>query len=216
MLFDLDGTLADSAPDLGGALNQLCQRYQRSPLSLPLLRPFVSQGARGLIQRGFGITPQDPFYDELRDEFLELYEARLCQETRLFSGIPSVLDTLDIHHIPWGIITNKVTRFTAPLVQLLQLQDRVACVISGDTCSRPKPFPDPLLAAAEILRLPPSELVYVGDDERDMLAAQAAGMLGLVAGWGYLGEGLSPPQSWPALGWLTQPDALLDHLQLSL
>lgn len=209
VLFDLDGTLADTAPDLCGALNDLCERYQRPPQTLERTRPFVSQGARGLLHIGFDIEPGMPYYDELRQEFMDLYEARQSRHSQLFDGIPEILEQLDRRQIPWGIVTNKITRFTHPVLDQLGLTGRARCVISGDTCARPKPYPDPLLAAAEALHLPPAQLVYVGDDERDMVAAEAAGMSGLVARWGYLAPSPRPVAEWPALAHILKPADLL-------
>lgn len=210
ILFDLDGTLADTAPDLGAALNTLLQRYQRPTLPMADIRPWVSQGARGLLSAGFGIKPGDPYFDELRDEFLQLYEQDLATRTLLFNTIPELLDELDRRNLPWGIVTNKVMRYTNPLVSALGLSERARCVVSGDSFARPKPWPDPLLGAAELMGLPPQALIYVGDDERDMQAAQAAGMDGLAAGYGYLGG--SDPAAWKARAIIHQPIDLLNHL----
>lgn len=212
VLFDLDGTLADTAPDLGGALNDLCQRYQRPIQALENTRPFVSQGARGLIRIGFGIEPGAPYYEELRQEFMDIYEARQSRSSQLFEGILPLLDALDQRTIPWGIVTNKIARFTQPVLTQLGLAGRPQCVISGDTCARPKPYPDPLLAAAKLLRLEPRSLVYIGDDERDMVAAEAAGMSAIVALWGYLAPSPRPLEAWPAVAQGSTPSALLPTL----
>lgn len=211
ILFDLDGTLADTAPDLGWALNTLLGRYGRDPVALPRLRRRASQGVRGLLEEGFGVHPEDPYFEELRDEFLTLYRDNLCRHTVLFEGVPELLDTLDARACPWGIVTNKLARFTTPLVEALRLAERAACVVSGDTYARPKPYPEPLLGAAGELALSPAELLYVGDDERDMVAAQAAGMEGIVARYGYLGDGPSP-ETWHARGWIDHPRDLMAYL----
>ncbi|OZB32073.1 MAG: hypothetical protein B7X47_07570 [Ferrovum sp. 34-44-207] len=195
VLFDLDGTLADTAPDLAHALNVLLEQYGNAPLPLDQLRPRASQGARGLIEEGFKISINDPFFEELKEQFYTLYQNNLCSQTRLFIGVPELLDYLDLHHIPWGIVTNKFKRFTDPLVSLLGLTHRSGCIVSGDSYARAKPFPDPLLGASEELQLIPEELVYVGDDERDMIAAQAAGMAGIIARYGYLGSDIWPHQA---------------------
>lgn len=164
VLFDLDGTLADTAPDLGYALN--LQRIARGlePIPLEKLRPVASQGARGMLRAGFGLLPEHAGYEATRGEFLELYAANLFRETRLFDGMSALLGTLEARDMPWGIVTNKQERFTAPLVQALGLAQRVACVISGDTCTRAKPHPDPLLEAARRLGLDSVSCVYVVDD----------------------------------------------------
>jgi phosphoglycolate phosphatase len=210
VLFDLDGTLADTAPDLGYVLN--LQRAARGLEIMPLtrLRPVVSQGARGLLRVGFGLTPQQQDYEAMRDEFLELYARNLCRETRLFDGMEEVLDALESLDRPWGIVTNKLHRYTEPLVEALGLHGRAGCVISGDTCARAKPHPDPLLEAARRLGIEATECVYVGDDERDMQAGRAASMLPVVALYGYLGEG-TDPQSWDFHAAIQHP---LDLLQL--
>ncbi len=211
ILFDLDGTLADTAPDLAYALNILLSRYDRDPITIERLRPQASHGARGLLEIGFGVQPGDPYFEELRDEFLLLYRDNLCRHTVLFAGIPQLLTHLDARGLPWGIVTNKLARFTDPLVAHLGLTKRAACVVSGDTYAKPKPYPDPLLGAAREMELSPERMIYVGDDERDMQAAQAAGMGGVVARYGYLGSG-RPPEEWHALGLIDQPQQLMAYL----
>ena len=211
VLFDLDGTLADTAPDLAYALNALLLRYDREPLTLERLRPQASHGARGLIEEGFGSKPGDVYFEELREQFLALYMENLCRKTALFTGIPELLDHLDTHKIHWGIVTNKLTRFTDPLVERLGLMDRASCVVSGDSYAKPKPFPDPLLGAAQEMELAPQTLIYVGDDERDMQAARAAGMPGIVARYGYLGSG-RPPEQWNAQAMIDTPIGLISYL----
>ncbi|MGH8620835.1 MAG: HAD-IA family hydrolase, partial [Burkholderiales bacterium] len=186
ILFDLDGTLADTAPDLTFALNRVRGARGLPPLPLAATRPYASQGARGLIGVGFDLHPGDPGYDALRDEFLSAYAENLCRETRLFAGMPELLDRLDARALPWGVVTNKAERFTLPLLDLLELRSRAACVIGGDTTGRIKPHPEPLLAASRAIALAPSACVYVGDDRRDVEAGQAAGMKTAVARWGYL------------------------------
>lgn len=213
LLFDLDGTLADTAPDLGGALNQLLERYGRAALPIERLRPLASTGARGLLAEGFGIGPADPFYEELREEYYQTYAARLCQDTRLFDGVSELITVLDAREIPWGIVTNKFQRFAQPLVAQLPALANSRCLVCGDTFERAKPYPDPLLGAAALLALAPAELAYVGDDLRDMEAAKAAGMAGVVARYGYLGHD-SPPESWPATSHIASPRELLPLLAL--
>lgn len=195
--FDLDGTLADTALDLGGALNRLLTEEGKQPLPMDQLRPHVSGGARALLRTGFGITPEDAGYNELQRRFLDIYAAHICVDTRLFDGMEQVLATLENRAIPWGIITNKVARFTTHVVAGLQLQHRAASVISGDSAARPKPAPDPLLMAATQAGLRPEHCLYIGDDLRDIQAGKAAGMGTVIAAWGYLGE--SPDiASWEA------------------
>lgn len=211
VLFDLDGTLADTAADLAGALNRQRARHGLDPLAFGALRPYASHGARGLIAQGFGVAPEDDRFAALREEFLRLYEEALCVETRLFPGAEKVLDTLEERGLPWGIVTNKVASLTRPLLDRLGLAQRTGCLVCGDTTPHPKPHPEPLLHAARALRVPPANCVYVGDGERDMEAAHRAGMLGLVARYGYI-TAEERPESWPHLGLIDTLDALLDHL----
>lgn len=215
VLFDLDGTLADTAADLAYALN--LQRSARGLSEVPLdrLRPFASSGARGLLRAGFGLTPEHDAYPEMREEFLELYARNLVRETRLFDGMHQVLDRLESLGLPWGIVTNKLARFTQPLVQALGLGERARCVISGDTCSRAKPHPDPLLEAARRLELGAAHCIYVGDDERDVQAARAASMMAVIALYGYLGEDAAP-EEWEADAAVEEPLALLKLLPAPL
>ena len=211
MLFDLDGTLADTAPDLARALNRLRAANGLAPMPLELTRPHTSSGARGLIKVGFGLAPGDDRYEALKLQFLDFYAAAICVETRLFDGMAELLEQLERNGVPWGVVTNKAERFTLPLLESLRLRERAACVVGGDTVARAKPYPDPLLHAAAALRLPPAACLYVGDDRRDVQAARAAGMRVLAANYGYLGEDGSA-QSWQADAVIDHPCQVLDHL----
>lgn len=212
VLFDFDGTLADTAPDLGGALNLLLRRYDKPQVSLSRSRPLVSMGARGMLQIGFGVKPDHAEYEALKTEYLALYEANLCRETRLFDGIGQVLDALETRTIPWGIVTNKHSRFTTPLLAALNISQRVNCVVTGDSVTRLKPDPEGLIAAAKKLNLPPSKnIVYVGDDERDIQAAIAAQMTPVIARYGYLGND-NPPAKWGTALMIDSPNELLQAL----
>ncbi|HEF4776046.1 TPA: phosphoglycolate phosphatase [Burkholderia multivorans] len=192
VLFDLDGTLADTAPDLAAAVNKM-QRVRGLPETpLDALRRLASAGARGLLGGAFGITPDTPGYDAMRDEFLANYAADICVQTMLFPGIAEVLDELEARGVRWGIVTNKAMRLTAPLVELLGLASRAACVVGGDTTPHSKPHPAPLLHAAGLLALAPDRIVYVGDDLRDIQAGYAAGMATVAAAYGYCGDGAAP------------------------
>ncbi|PRE46769.1 phosphoglycolate phosphatase [Burkholderia multivorans] len=192
VLFDLDGTLADTAPDLAAAVNKM-QRVRGLPETpLDALRRLASAGARGLLGGAFGITPDTPGYDAMRDEFLANYAADICVQTTLFPGIAEVLDELEARGVRWGIVTNKAMRLTAPLVELLGLASRAACVVGGDTTPHSKPHPAPLLHAADLLGLAPGRIVYVGDDLRDIQAGYAAGMATVAAAYGYCGDGAAP------------------------
>ncbi|ALP63616.1 MULTISPECIES: HAD family hydrolase [Paraburkholderia] len=197
ILFDLDGTLADTAPDLAAAVNKM--RHERGLEMVPLeqLRPLASAGARGLLGGAFGIGPDHHDYASMRDEFLANYEADLCIETLLFPGIGDILDDLDARGVRWGIVTNKVARLTEPLVAQLGLGARAGCVVSGDTTPHSKPHPAPLFHAAKELDLPPERVVYVGDDLRDVQAGFAAGMVTVAAAYGYCGNDI-PPTQWHA------------------
>jgi N-acetyl-D-muramate 6-phosphate phosphatase len=196
VLFDLDGTFADTAPDLSYALNQM-----RVARGLPLVpeektRPVTSSGARGLLGAGFGITPGHADFPAMREEFLNLYEANLCRTTRLFDGMADLILALEVRGLTWGIVTNKAERFAQPLMRLLGYSARAACVIGGDTTGRMKPHPDPLYAAARAIQVTAEDCVYVGDDERDIQAGRAAGMKTIAVCYGYLNG--SDPAAWGA------------------
>ena len=211
VLFDLDGTLLDTAPDMGRTLNQLLQEQGRAPLPAATIRPFVSHGSPGLLKLGFDIDQNDSAYASLRDRFLTLYQAGLALETALFEGMDQVLAELDRRGLPWGIVTNKPAWLTEPLLAQLDLLQRAACVVSGDTLTLRKPDPAPLLHACAQLRLSSAECVYIGDAERDIEAARRAGMPSLVACYGYL-LASEQPESWGANGLLRQPLDLLHGL----
>jgi phosphoglycolate phosphatase len=211
VLFDLDGTLADSAPDLAAALNRVRADEGLAPVDVESLRVYSSTGARGLLLAGMQVSSDHPRYLALRDAFLVHYTATLADRTRLFEGVEAMLDALDARDLAWGIVTNKAARYTEPVTTHLGLAARAGTIVSGDTTPHPKPHPAPLLAAAEALALPPSAFVYVGDDLRDIDAGRAAGMPTLVARWGYLGPGADPDR-WPADGWLDHPRDLLAWL----
>jgi phosphoglycolate phosphatase len=210
VLFDLDGTLADTAPDLGAALNRM--RAERGLDAIPLdeIRPCASHGARGLLGLGFSISPADDNYEALRDEFLDLYERDLFNETQLFPGIPELLNTLETRGLPWGVVTNKAERFALPLLELMALKDRAACIIGGDTTGKTKPHPEPLFAASRRIDVSCADCVYVGDDRRDVEAAIAAGMRSAVAKYGYLNG--SDPLTWGATWLISCPADLLAHI----
>lgn len=211
VLFDLDGTLADSAGDLAAAVNRMRAERGLAPVSVDLLRPHASAGARGLLGAGMGLTPDDPSYPALRDTFLAYYAETLDRTTHLFDGIAELLDALDERALDFGIVTNKATRFTQRVVAALGLDQRAGAIVSGDTTPHPKPHPAPLLHAASLIGVEPSRCVYVGDDLRDVIAGNAAGMATIVAEYGYLGE-QGCADDWPATGWIARPLALLDWL----
>ena len=211
VLFDLDGTLADTAPDLARALNRVRAEHGLEPMPLSATRSYTSSGARGLLKVGFGLSPGEPRYEPLKLRFLDFYAAEICVETCLFAGMAEVLQQLEEDQLLWGVVTNKAERYTLPLLQRLGLVERAACVVGGDTTGRLKPHPDPLLHAAAALQLSPAECLYVGDDLRDIQAARAAGMRVLAAKYGYLGEG-GAIESWQADAIIDTPLQVLDHL----
>jgi phosphoglycolate phosphatase len=214
ILFDLDGTLVDSAPDLAGAANDLRATHGLPPLPHGDLRPMVGAGARGMVGVAFGVAPGDPRFDDLKDAFLARYAERLLQESRVFDAMQPVLGALDAAGLSWGIVTNKAMQFTAPLVEGLGLAQRAKVLIAGDTTPHAKPHPAPLLEAARRLGVPAERCAYVGDDLRDVQAGRAAGMVTLAAAWGYLGQG-EPVGDWGADRVLSSPDALLQWLELT-
>ena len=211
VLFDLDGTLIDSAPDLAGAANAMREARGLPPLPVATLRPMVGSGARGMIALALDVVPGDVDYESLRSEFLDIYQQRSLDLTAVFSAVRPVLDRLEAHHRPWGIVTNKAERFTQPVVAALGLTTRAGAIVSGDTTAHPKPHPAPLLHAATLLGVAPGHCLYVGDDLRDITAGNAAGMHTIVAEYGYLGE-RGCADDWPATGWIERPLALLDWL----
>ena len=192
VLFDLDGTLADTAPDMARTVNAMRASRSLPPVPLEAVRPFVSRGARGMIGAAFGVTPEQGEFAAMREEFLAIYAENLCVDTRLFPEMDELLDLLDDRGLAWGVVTNKFERLARSVIDGLGIGARSAVLVGGDTCERAKPFPDPLLHAASILSLAPSTVLYVGDDERDVQAARAAGMPVLAAGYGYLGDGPAP------------------------
>ena len=199
VLFDLDGTLADTAPDMARTVNEMRTRRGLAPVQPEVVRPHVSKGARGMIMAAFGIGTDHPDFPAMREEFLDIYAGCLCVDTALFPGMEELLERLESEGVAWGVVTNKFERFARPIMQHLGLGDRVGIVVGGDTCPRAKPFPDSLLAAASALQVDPRNTLYVGDDERDVQAARAAGMPVIVAGYGYLGSD-TPPEEWNADG----------------
>ncbi len=195
VLFDLDGTLADTAPDLAAAVNKLRTDRGLPPSSFDLLRPVASAGARGLIGVAFGVTPADAGFDALRTEFLANYAARIAERTTLFDGVAALLQTIEKRGLRWGVVTNKPARYTDALLPLIGLE-HAACSVSGDTTAHPKPHPEPLFEACRRMGLAAQDCWYVGDDLRDIQAGKAAGMPTVAAAWGYCGH--SEPLSWNA------------------
>jgi phosphoglycolate phosphatase len=214
VLFDLDGTLIDSAPDLAGAANALRQEHGLPPLPYEQLRPMVGAGARGMVGVAFGVGPGDERFEPLRDAFLARYQQTMLERTRLFDGVERLLAALEAAGIAWGIVTNKATRFALPVTEGLGLLRRAGTLVCGDTTAHAKPHPEPLWEAARRLGHGPEACLYVGDDLRDVQAGRSAGMATLVAAWGYLGQG-EPIDAWGADAIIESPQALLNWLRLT-
>jgi len=210
ILFDLDGTLVDTAHDLAYALNLQRERHGLATLPLEVVRPYASHGSKGLLFIGFDLSPEDDDFSVMREEYLALYDQVLTRKPILFGGVAELLDTLDKKSVRWGVVTNKPRRFTQPLMQNIGLLQRAACVVSGDDALRPKPYPDTLLLACEQANVSPQACWYVGDAERDIQAGKAAGMQTVVALYGYLGE-TDQPEAWGADVFVNTP---LDLLRL--
>lgn len=209
VLFDLDGTLVDTAPDMGFALNALLREHGREPLGAEIIRPWVSHGSRGLIFLGFGEEPGGEHFEAYKTQFLSLYENRVCADSRLFEGMEEVLAYLEGRGLPWGIVTNKPHYLTVALLETLDLHNRVACVVSGDSIAERKPHPAPLLHACRQLNRAPDACIYIGDAQRDIEAGTRAGMATLVALFGYLND-LDDPAAWGATGLVETPGEIID------
>ncbi|MDD5297275.1 MAG: HAD-IA family hydrolase [Rhodocyclaceae bacterium] len=203
VLFDLDGTFADTAPDLGAALNRLLAEEGRQALDMGVFRPHTSAGTRGMLGIGFGIAPEESGYASLAERFLAHYTAALCVDTVLFEGMAELVAELENLGLAWGIVTNKPARFTLPLMAALGYGERAACIVSGDSTPNPKPHPDPIFLGCLDAGTVPARCLYVGDDLRDIQAGQAAGTGTVAAAWGYLGTGV-PIGEWGA-------DSLVSH-----
>ena len=214
VLFDLDGTLIDSAPDLAGSANDMRLARGMPPLPREQFRSMVGAGARGMIGVAMGVTPSDTGFEELRDEFLDIYARRLLSETRIFEAVEPVLRAIEGMCMPWGIVTNKAHRYTMPVVEGLGLHKRAAVVVSGDTTPHAKPHPEPLLEAARRIGVAADACLYVGDDFRDVQAGRAAGMKTVVAAWGYLGKD-EPVSAWGADIVIEAPRDLLKAIGLA-
>lgn len=208
VLFDLDGTLIDSAPDLGAAADKMRTDRGLAPFPLSRYRPMAGAGARGMIAVAFGLTPDDFRFDALKEEFFVNYESRMTEHTLVFEGVAELITRIDQAGLKWGVVTNKSARFTVPLTQSMPLFNTARAIVSGDTTPHAKPHPAPLIEAARQLNLAPGRCVYVGDDERDIIAGRAAGMPTVAAAYGYLGAA-ADPQGWRADATIATPHALL-------
>jgi phosphoglycolate phosphatase len=211
VLFDLDGTLADTAADLAAALNRVRADRALPPLPLAALRPHASDGTRGMLGAGLGVTREHPDWEMLKDAFLDYYAAALAVHTKLFAGAERALAEIERRGLAWGVVTNKASRFTLPLLEQLALASRANVIVCGDTTAQPKPHPAPLLHAITRLGLDAARCVYVGDAERDVAAARAAGMASLVASYGYIAADAAP-ESWGTDGFIDSLPAVLEWL----
>ncbi len=212
VLFDLDGTLIDSAPDLGAAADKM--RTDRGLPSFPLdhYRPMAGAGARGMLGIAFGMTPEHPDFEAMKEEFFVNYESCITERTRIFEGVADMVARLVAQGLPWGVVTNKSSRFTDPLTQAMDLFATAGAIVSGNTTPHAKPHPEPLFEAARRLSVDPSRCVYVGDDERDIVAGLAAGMGTVAATYGYLGQ-QADISRWNAHLHIDSPMGLLKFLQ---
>ncbi len=212
VLFDLDGTLADTAPDLAYALNLLRAQQGLDALPMETIRPAASHGSIALLKVGFQQEPGDEEFETLRTEYIRLYQTNIKTHTTLFPGMAALLDTLEERDMNWGVVTNKPAGLTEPLLEALGIRQRAACVISGDTLPERKPHPAPLLHACKLAGSQAAECLYIGDAERDIVAGHAAGMTTLIAMFGYLSE-QDQPDNWPADGRINQASEILDWLE---
>jgi 2-phosphoglycolate phosphatase len=210
ILFDLDGTLADTAPDLAAAVNWLRTERGLAPTPYSVLRPTASAGARGMIGAAFGLAPGDDGYEELRVQWFDRYQSHMAEESGLFEGVDALLQGIEDAGMAWGVVTNKPARFTDPLIPQIGLA-HAGCIVSGDTMPFAKPHPAPLLEGARRLDIAPSACWYVGDDLRDIEAGRAAGMLTVACAWGYCGA--IEPQTWGADYLCATPLDLLELLR---
>lgn len=209
ILFDLDGTLVDTAPDLGYALNLQRERHGLQALPLETIRPYASHGSKGLLSVGFNLSPEDDSFEAMRAEYLDLYDQVFTRAPVLFDGVAELLQHLEGNGTPWGVVTNKPRRFSEPLLAAMQLNHRMTCLVCGDDAAQPKPAPDTLLMACAQASINPETCFYVGDAERDIEAGNAAGMRTVVALYGYIDE-TDRPMSWGADFSIQQPADLLD------
>jgi len=215
VLFDLDGTLADTAPDLADALNTVLLNNNKDTLPFEQIRPMVSHGGMALVSLGFGIEPEHPEFEPLRQQLLEIYASGIANKTRLFPGMAELLDFIESAGMNWGVVTNKPAWLTNPLLDALQLSRRTVSIVSGDTLAERKPHPLPLLHACEQAGSQGFECVYVGDAERDIVAGHKAGMKTIVALFGYIGTD-DRPDTWGADALLETPQEIQEWLQLNL
>lgn len=212
VFFDLDGTLADTAPDLATALNSLLAEERRPSLPFIAIRPVVSHGGNALLRLGFNMEESDPRFPALRERFLRIYETRLHQDTALFPGMDNVLARIESSGLVWGVITNKPEWLTRPLLRKLGLESRAACIVCGDHVKERKPHPAPMLHACQLTDMEPPFTLYIGDAERDIVAGKAAGMHTLIALYGYI-DNHENPETWQAEGMISAPHEIMAWIE---
>lgn len=208
VFFDLDGTLADTAPDLAAALNQVLSQHDRDPLPFEVIRPTVSLGGNAMLSLAFPVDENSEEFLSLRDEFLHIYDQRLHQDSHLFPGMMNVLDRIESLNLSWGIVTNKSTLLTEPLIKQLKLTERTACIVCGDTTEYRKPHPEPMFHACRLTQSEPESCVYIGDAKRDIDAGRAAGMHTIAAAYGYI-ETTDKIENWQADSIIHSPEEVL-------
>jgi len=211
VLFDLDGTLADTAPDLAYALNQTLLHQGKTELPFEKIRPVVSHGGRALIELGFGYGPEHENYENVREHLLDVYLNNIAKHTKLFPGMENLLLTIESKSLPWGVVTNKPGWLTDPLMDAMNLTQRACCIVSGDTCENNKPHPEPMYYACEQAKIDPAKCLYVGDADRDIEAGRAAGMKTIGALFGYILEG-EDPMDWNADVYINHPSEIITLL----
>lgn len=211
VLFDLDGTLLDTAPDFHYVLNQLRFKYGYSALAFETIRSIINLGSKGMLKFTLGIEETDNNFDTIREQFFHLYLKHLADKTQFFPGMEKVLTHLETNNIPWGIVTNKLTKHTLTLLKALQLDRRPVCIVCGDTLPKYKPDPEPILHACQLLQEHPTKCLYLGDSAIDVRASKAAGTQSLVALYGYISSE-EDPYSWGANGYIQEPIDLVDWI----
>jgi phosphoglycolate phosphatase len=212
VLFDLDGTFADTAPDLADALNRTLEKHNKPRMAYELIRPVVSHGGRALIELGFGITETSPEFEELRQDLLAFYKDEIAQHTQLFPGVSELIAALSQKNMCWGIVTNKPSWLTDPLMNSLRVDHQACCIVSGDTLAEKKPHPAPLLFASSKCNSRVQNCLYIGDAERDIIAGNRAGMLTMVALYGYIGKN-DNPSNWQADSYVHSPQEILPWIE---
>lgn len=215
ILFDLDGTLVDTAPDLGFALNLQRQKYGLEDLSMDVIRPYASHGTKGLLDVGFGLTEKDDAFNAMRIEYLDFYDTVFTHNPVLFDGVAELLDFIESKNLQWGVVTNKPRRFSAPLIDAMGLTNRMACLVCGDDADKPKPSPDTLLLACKLANKNALDCFYVGDAERDIQAGNAAGMKTVIALYGYLDE-RDIPANWGAQHFIRHATEMIQLIDSNL